>query len=782
MITYRAICIVTLFIISINATSQHRISGIVADSVQKKMAEAIVIIKSDYRNTIRSIATDSTGKFVFQDLDSGRYSLGVSYVGYENVQINLRISADTTLTVYMNTKQNTLKTVTITGTEPRFERKIDRFVFNVSGNNVIKGLSTFELLGQTPMLRADEQTGISILGAQGGVTVFINRRKLNLSGTDLINFLRELPSENIERIELLTIPPPFYDVDGPVIDIITKKLKTNGLIATLIGNYLRAHRDRGAASLSLVYNRNNFNQTTSISGSLGNSFKEITKTTTFDPAQDTVSTYSAILSNRRALNILNTVTYDLNQVWTLGTQALFNTTSSRSNLTGDENANAFKQRITGGYTTLNGNVYLRYNSEKKGTYAELSADLLHSSNKQTNEFNDVADPLYLKTYVPQQIDGLSLKLDLSKKLKKAYVMEGGLKLARTDVKTPYELTKGSQNGKLYENNLFNYREYITSGYVSVSKEFSQKWSAKLGVKIENSRVNTTTSGSLSNHYSNNFTFIVPIGYLNFSPNSKNSFSITSRLNNYRPDFTALNPATIQIGPRTVSTGDPFLQPANGASFEFMHGISNKYYWGLNYSYSKNEISQVNTVLPPDTLLIQWENWGNTYAYNAWFFTSQNITNKWGMSVSLNGSYYKRTIRETADNGKTDVYNTQAYLSINNTFRNIFIDGLNFLGNVSGSTPSRFGVWKQGATYRIDIGSSYSIKKLGLQISVMFNDITKYADRNLTLENITKEQATRVINNNDQRSFYISVARSFGNLKTKKGSTRQTSNEDVRERL
>jgi hypothetical protein len=782
MIIYRALFIVVFLMIATNARSQHRIAGFVEDTLQQRMAGAVVIIKSESRNTVRSIATDSTGKFLFQDLDTGRYSLGVSYVGYENVQVNLKVPVDTMLTIQMTARQNTLKTVTVNGTAPRFERKIDRFVFNVSGTNVIRGLSTFELLRQTPMLRADEQTGVSIMGTQGGVTVFLNRRKLNLSGNDLINFLRELPSEDIERIELLTIPPPFYDVDGPVIDIITKKLKTNGLIATLIGNYLRAHKDRGAASLSLIYNKNNFNQTTSISGSLGNSFREISKTTTFDPAHDTVSTYSAIVSNRRALNILNTVNYDLNQVWTLGTQALFNTTSSRGNLTGDENTNAFRQRITGGYTTLNGNVYLRYNSEKKGAYAELSADILHSSNKQTNEFNDVTDPLYLKTYVPQQIDGLSLKLDLSKKLKKEYMLEGGLKLARTDVKTPYELTKGSQGDGQYENNLFKYREYITSGYVSVAKEFSQKWSAKLGVKIENSRVNTTTNGNSNNSYSNNFTFIVPIGYLNYSPNSKNSFSITSRLNNYRPDFTALNPATIQIGPRTVSNGDPYLQPANGATFQFMHGISNKYYWGLNYTFSKNEISQVNTVLPPDTLLIQWKNWGNSYAYNAWFFTSQNMTREWEMSVSLNGSYYKRTIRETADEGETHVYNTQAYLSINNTLRNIFLDGLNFLGNVSGSTPSRFGVWKQGASYRIDIGSSYSIKKLGLQVSVMFNDITKYADRHLVLENITKEQLTSVINNNDQRSFYLSIAKSFGNLKTKKGSNRQTSNEDVRERL
>lgn len=764
------------------ANSQHKISGSVEDTAQKRMVGAIIVLKSQYNNTFKSIETDSTGKFSFLNIDTGRYSLGVSYVGYENAQINLNIVADTAIMVRMSTSPHLLNTVTVTGAKPRFERKIDRFVFNLSGNSVIRGLSTFELLRQTPMVKVDEQTGISILGAQGGISVFINRRKLNLSGSDLVNFLKQLPSEDIERVELLTIPPPFYDVDGPVIDIITKRLKTNGLIATLIGNYVRSHTNRGAGSLSLVYNKNNFNQTTSISGSVGNAYKEIFKTTTFYPDQDIVSTNSTIQSRRRALNILNMVSYDLNQVLTVGTQALFNSTSNRGNVTGEENKNTFKQKIKGGYTTLNGNVYLKYNSEKRGEYAEFSADILHSSNKQTNEFNDIMDPFYLKTHVPQQIDGLSLKLDLSKKLKSEYTLEGGAKLSRTDVKTPYELTKGSQDDGLFENNLFKYREYITAGYLSIAKEFSQKWSAKLGVKIENSSVNTTTTPNVNYKYSNTFTFIVPIGYINYSPNDKQSFSITSKLNNYRPDFTALNPATIQIGPRTVSKGDPYLQPANGATFEFMHAINNTYYWGLNYTFSKNEISQVNTVIPSDTLLIEWKNWGNYNAYNAWFFTSQKMTKKWEMTISLNGSYYKRIIRNFDGQGQTHVYNAQAYLGINNTMQSVLVEGLNFLGNINFSTPGRFGVWKQDASYRIDLGSSYRIKKLGLQVSLMINDVTKYADRHQELQNITKQQFTRVINNNDQRSVYISIAKSFGNLSTKKGASRQTSNEDVRGRL
>ncbi len=191
----------------------------------------------------------------------------------------------------------------------------------------------------------------------------------------------------------------------------------------------------------------------------------------------------------------------------------------------------------------------------------------------------------------------------------------------------------------------------------------------------------------------------------------------------------------------------------------MYSYHSKYYFGFDYDFSHDNFNQVNNVIPPDTIYLKWANWGGTRSYSLWFFTDYTFYKRWELSIFLNGGYFDRSIYDSASRGARE-HNVQSTLSLNNTIRNVFAKNLNLVANISLNSPAQFGLWKQDAGYRIDLGGNYTFKKPGISLTFMLNDLTKYTDRHQYIANTTAVQSTRVLNNNDQRLFYISVTKSL----------------------
>ena len=116
-----------------------------------------------------------------------------------------------------------LKEVKVSANKPLLERKIDRLVFNVENSIAAKGTDLSEAIALTPMLKVDDN-GISIVGKRG-VSVMINDRILNISGADLVNYLKSLRSDDVAKIEVITTPPSKYEAQGNsgLINIVLKK-------------------------------------------------------------------------------------------------------------------------------------------------------------------------------------------------------------------------------------------------------------------------------------------------------------------------------------------------------------------------------------------------------------------------------------------------------------------------------------------------------------------------------------------------------------------------------
>ena len=98
----------------------------------------------------------------------------------------------------------TLNGITVASNRLLVEKKIDRLVFNAGNSSFALGSSAWELLKKAPQVITDE-TGTIRIKALQGATVLINDRRIYLSGEELMNLLKNMSSDEVDKIEIISM-------------------------------------------------------------------------------------------------------------------------------------------------------------------------------------------------------------------------------------------------------------------------------------------------------------------------------------------------------------------------------------------------------------------------------------------------------------------------------------------------------------------------------------------------------------------------------------------------
>src|SRR5207237_5476372 len=101
----------------------------------------------------------------------------------------------------------------------------------VAGSIIATGSTALEVLEKAPGVTVDRQNDNLQLRGKDGVIVQIDGKQTYLSMQDVVNMLRNMPSDNIEKIELITNPGARYDASGNS-GIINIRLKKNNNVGT----------------------------------------------------------------------------------------------------------------------------------------------------------------------------------------------------------------------------------------------------------------------------------------------------------------------------------------------------------------------------------------------------------------------------------------------------------------------------------------------------------------------------------------------------------------------
>ncbi|MBK8426846.1 MAG: TonB-dependent receptor [Lewinellaceae bacterium] len=619
-------------------------------------------------STVAKIAiTDQQGIAVVDEIRHGTYFVTAFLMGYQKyesgpIEVDAARSRIDLPPFQLEKSANMLAEVTVAHKKPFIERHLDKLVLNVENSIVSAGSSILEVLERAPGVVVNQETSISLKGKQG-VIVMIDGKPSPLSGADLINYLKGIPSTNIDRIEIITNPSAKYDAAGNagIINIRFKKDQRQGLNGNLALSLGQGFYTKPSGSTNLNFRKKQWNLFGNYSYSQPKGFTRFYINRKFFNADHSLESVfdqtSFIKQPIRSHNGKFGADFYAGKKTVIG--VMFNGNLFRNTRDGFTNAiitnpegalqyttetdNVLKDKRFNGF----GNVNFKHTIDSTGKELTLDADYGHFNSRAdqnfiTRQFSAVGNPApdyTLHTDQRGQLSVRSLKADYVHPLKKEAKWEAGLKSSMVETDNDirfFNVVDGAYLPDESNSNHFIYKENINAAYVNFAKSFP-KFDFQLGLRVEQTKTDgkQLTTGQ---QFNRNYAYLFPSVFVNRKLTEKNqlSFSYSRRID--RPDYRQLNPFRIFVDPYTYVVGDPALKPVLTNSFELGHTFDNQYSTTLSYTQSKEVITDV--FVQDDSTRISYQTPANLQNFDqVSLAASMPLRIQQWMTSQINGSLY-----------------------------------------------------------------------------------------------------------------------------------------------
>ena len=179
---------------------------------------------------MRGSTTDMEGRFVIDGADTGRYLLQASFVGYETVLRDLKVFNDLKDLRVELQRGTTLEEVQVVAAKPLYAMDGEKNMYNTKEDPSIQTGTASDALQNAPGVEVDAEGNITLRGVSS-VEIWINDRPSHMNEEALKQYIKTLPANAIERIEVITNPSARYSTSGGVINIVTnQKVTRNELL------------------------------------------------------------------------------------------------------------------------------------------------------------------------------------------------------------------------------------------------------------------------------------------------------------------------------------------------------------------------------------------------------------------------------------------------------------------------------------------------------------------------------------------------------------------------
>ncbi len=604
-----------------------KVSGSIKDGGNQKIIDAasVSLLKAKDSSLVKIAITDKEGNFIIENVKDGAYLVLATSTGHLKTYSNTFTISPEQLNTSVGILQlvpadKNLKEVTVISKKPFIERKADRTVLNVEASISNTGSTALEVLEKAPGVTVDKDGNISLKGKQG-VMIMVDGKPTYLSGPELTNMLRNMSSNQLDQIEIMTNPSAKYDASGRsgIINIKTKKNKQKGFNGSASTAYSQGIYSRTSNSLNLNYKNGKINLFSTLSANYRNNYQELDiyrrytntdKSTKAIFEQNSFQTrhggnYNAKLGADFYVSKKTTFGVVLSGVTNPQAQNAENTSYLKGN---NGIVDSIVQAVSSEHSKWkNGsiNFNLRHVVDSTGRELTVDADYLrYDATKDQRFYNTSYTPQWaLKTSdillgeLPSAIKIYSAKIDYTHPLKKGTKIETGVKssFVETDNTAGYYNLVGSTKTPDYEKtNRFDYKENINAAYLNFNKEI-KKWSIQTGLRLENTNYrgnqfgNPTKSDSA---FKNSYTSLFPTLFVGYNPTEKNQFSFSYGRRINRPDYEDLNPFLFFLDKYTYGAGNPFLKPMYSHVLEASHTYKQIFTTTLNYSYTKDLFSEI----------------------------------------------------------------------------------------------------------------------------------------------------------------------------------------------
>lgn len=778
------------------AQEKSTINGKTIDQQDKVIEYATVLLfKQDSTVALRSQLSDSSGKFSFSNIDRGIYKIQVSSMGYKTFLIqNINVTAatlDLPGPVVLQTDRKSLNEVAIVATRPFLEQKIDRLIVNVANSATSAGATAMEILKKVPgVMIINDHVNLS---GKTGVVIMIDGKPSPY--TDMEAMLKDIPGNNIEKIEVISNPGAQYEASGSagIIDIVLKKNRKSGLNGSYIlgGGYSYYNQKdvrsndhsygRYSAALSLNYNIGKW----SFFGSADFLHRTVFEVNNYDRIIDS-NLYTQKNHYPYYYNTVNYragASYELNEKSTLGvlingnqrsgngTSTTYTTISNR--ITGNPSGSFITENLTTiNRFNLTTNVNYSYKIDTSGR--AFYADFDYSSYKYKNTVNINFpvnnDQLFQRGKNP--LDYLTFKANYTHPFSNGMKLDAGFKLSGVDIHNDLLFTRNKVVDQS-QTNQFRYKESVQAAYVNLAKKYST-FEYQIGIRMER----TSTKGQLGadkvldQQYNQLFPSLTIQQQL--SKSWKLNLAYSRRID--RPQFVLLSPFSYFIDSLTYSKGNPNLVPQLSHATRLALHYKNAFFIAFNYNRTKNTIYES---APQQIGLI-------TYTQPDNLGTHDNAVMEINVPIAL-GNFI------TGYGDLQGIYNRYNASYLNAVYKK---DKFSFQSNINLSIKLAQtlkaeinGFYSSGALNEFMTTSSFSGVYFGLQ-KTMFNNKGKLNFsandifyKNSTISTVKYQNInTRYYYRDDSRNFRLTFSYSFGNEKSSGKADRDIGSKEENNRL
>ena len=586
-----AIALIVLFLSSILSFGQQppmvkaklKITGKVIEKTSKQALEyaTITLRLPNNPKAVSGGITNNKGEFSV-DVVSGIYDITIEFISFKPTEIKSKnIESNTNLgTLSLTEDAAQLSEVVVRAEKTTVEIKLDKKVFNVGNDLMVKGGTVSDVLSNIPSVSVDVEGNVSLRGNEN-VKILIDGRPSN--AINIVEALRIIPADAIDKVEVITNPSARYDAEGGggILNIVLKKGKNQGFNGTFIAtggipdnNGLSGNVNYKTKAVSLFTTQgysfrsnpgNMINETTyyNSDNSIRNFIVEPRENNRYGKGYNGNFGVDLVLDKKTSWT--NTINYRNNNgdntdtvfqnYFTASNQ--FDYTKNRINKEDSDSENIeYTTNFTKNFTkeghkfTIDGSIS---SNDDKNIAVVTETGTNTSTTKLDNTLNN------------QKQDRVLVQSDYVLPLGKGSQFEAGYRGDFSKLVTDYQV---KNEGIINPNftNVLEYKEKVNALYTQYG--FKQnKVSVLLGLRYEDSNIEINqlaTADFNTKKYGNLF----PSAFLTYEISDKSSTSISYSRRIQRPRGRMLNPFSNLSSNINIFVGNPDLDPSMTDAIDF----------------------------------------------------------------------------------------------------------------------------------------------------------------------------------------------------------------------
>lgn len=722
------------------AQNTYKFEGAIVDSSSQTPVEFAAVGLWTNGKPIDGTLTDDKGKFKFEEVKSGTYKLVVSFVGYkpmaiENITVsgknvdlgNVKLTGDTQI----------LDEVEVTGQASLIENRIDKLVYNADKDITNRGGTAEDVLRKVPMLNVDLDGNVTMRGS-GNIRVLIDNKPSSIFASSIADALKQIPSDEIKSVEVITSPGAKYDGEGTagIINIITKKNTLAGITGNVsmgVG-YLGSF---GFGNLSLRDKKWGI----SLQGGGRYSYNVRTDGTNNRTSfvNGTPTFLNQVDDNQAWRNFSNysaTFDYDFNSKTNFSIAYRNRSGNSRSEGFQDITTRGADQQllsqnirfVDNNSDNFSNTIDLTFTKKYEKPEKELTFLGQWSVNNRFTNFDSERNNIAFERSINDGIDReITAQLDFVQPINKSIKWELGAKGILRKVTSDGSFSFFNASTNTFDRapsreNFLNYFQDVISGYSSFTIKLPKEYGLQAGVRYERTLINADFKDVPDADIPDYGNFLPSINVTKtFAKRHQMRASYTQRIQ--RPSIRFLNPFVDFSNPNDISFGNPVLNPELVDQFELNYSTfvkSNSINVSVYHRMTDNSITQIQDVIregEQDITRTTYGNIGLDRNIGSNISLQLQPTKKFRVGGGFNAFYVYLDNRVISNEGWNFSYNANASYSFNKGW------GAQFFGFMRSPNITLQGVQGAFNFHTFSVKKDFNNKKGSLGLGIE-NPLTK----------------------------------------------------------